>query len=287
MEQSSGLDGGSNQLTTVAEAPARGHTGESVSYVYAIGTIEPRFPSRAVEKEMAQAIGRAGTVGLNDSEALKSALQSRQNRYLLRQLCWVLTIENLETYILRPRDPVDFDLLLNAVRPVPAPTDVDVVIGVRGPIAPAEMCNGLLLPIVIFDQIYSFGVDDLIREIPRPKSIPENQDERFRTSAKEVLDRVLQMADNAGATDEHRAVNYLAVRYPTAYGLIAEGHQQNLSLTGLEVRPSRLSVAREIVDVIITLTDRQTDVTSKHFVRVDVTEEFPFVVSKMSPYYDR
>ena len=30
-----------------------------------------------------------------------------------------------------------------------------------------------------------------------------------------------------------------------------------------------------------------TDVIEKFFVRVDVTEEFPFLVTKMSPYYDR
>jgi len=29
------------------------------------------------------------------------------------------------------------------------------------------------------------------------------------------------------------------------------------------------------------------DVTEKYFVRVDVTEEFPFLVTRMSPYYDR
>ena len=29
------------------------------------------------------------------------------------------------------------------------------------------------------------------------------------------------------------------------------------------------------------------DVDEKHFVRVDVSEEFPFLVTKMSPYYDR
>jgi hypothetical protein len=34
-------------------------------------------------------------------------------------------------------------------------------------------------------------------------------------------------------------------------------------------------------------TNRNTDFTEKFFVRVDVTEEFPFLVAKMSPYYDR
>jgi hypothetical protein len=36
--------------------------------------------------------------------------------------------------------------------------------------------------------------------------------------------------------------------------------------------------------VITACTNRQTDVDEKYFVTVDVTEEFPFVVSKMSPY---
>ena len=34
-------------------------------------------------------------------------------------------------------------------------------------------------------------------------------------------------------------------------------------------------------------TNRKTDFTEKFFVRVDVTDVFPFLVTKMSPYYDR
>lgn len=55
----------------------------------------------------------------------------------------------------------------------------------------------------------------------------------------------------------------------------------------MEVRPSHLSGTRKIVDVIFSFTNRQTDVTEKFFVRVDVTDGFPFLVTKMSPYYDR
>jgi len=42
-----------------------------------------------------------------------------------------------------------------------------------------------------------------------------------------------------------------------------------------------------VVDVIFTYTNRNTDVDERFFVRVDVTEEFPFMVTKLSPYYDR
>jgi hypothetical protein len=44
---------------------------------------------------------------------------------------------------------------------------------------------------------------------------------------------------------------------------------------------------RNVLNVIFSYTNRNTDVTEKFLVRVDVTDEFPFLVTKMSPYYDR
>jgi hypothetical protein len=257
---------------------------ETANYVYAIGRIDPRLPSLGVEKEFAQVTGRAETAGLTDRGAFHKVLSEKQNRYLARQICYVLTIEGLDTYIVQPRDPVDIDLLIEAVRPTPRATDVDIVIGIRGPIASPDMCNGLMLPIVVFDQLYSFDVDSLIKSVPRPESIPEGE---FGATAEELFARVTQMVDNAGATDEHRALNYLAVRYPAVYATTADAHGRNYSLTAVDVRPSRLGGVRRIVDVIFSYTNRQTDVFERHFVRVDVTEEFPFLVTKMSPYYER
>ena len=105
------------------------------------------------------------------------------------------------------------------MRPTPRPTDVDVVVGIRGPIAPPELCNGLMVPIVAFDQIYSFDVDALIKSIPRPEKVTAKE---FEAVAEELFQRIMQMADNAGATDEHRALNYLAMRYPAIYATAAE-----------------------------------------------------------------
>lgn len=275
-------------LAEEKQCPACGGTAAftSPSYVYALGRIEPRFPRPSVEKEFAQATGRAETAGKTDREAFHAVLSRSENRYVARQLCWVLTIQGLETYILHPRDPADFNLLVEAIRPVPSPMDIDAVIGVKGPIAPPELCNGLMVPIVGFDQIYSFNRDALIKSIPRPEK-EKITAEKFKPVAEELLDRIMQMADNAGATDEHRALNYLTMRYPALYATVAECYGRDCSLTGVEVRPSRLSNTRKIVDVIFAYTNRNTDVTEKYFVRVDVTEEFPFLVTKMSPYYDR
>jgi len=254
------------------------------SYVYAIGRIEVRFPNLAAEKEFAQATGRTDTAGKTDRQTLLAVLSKRENRYLVRQLCWVLNVQGLETYLLVPRDPADIDLLVGSIRSSLDSNDIDVVIGIRGPIASPTYCNGLMLPIVAFEQIYSFSRSDLIRAIPRPENTAAAE---FEAAAEELFDRIMQITDNAGATDEHRALNYLAMRYPVMYAKAAEEFGRDRSLTGVDVRPSPLGSGRTIVDVICAYTHRSTDFTEKFFVRVDVTEQFPFLVKKMAPYYDR
>jgi hypothetical protein len=254
------------------------------NWVYSIGRVDFRFKSPGTEKELAQVMGRSETVGLTDRQALRKVLQDRQNRYLVRQLCWVMTIEGLETYIITPRDPMDFDLLVETLRPSHSPADLDVLIGLRGPLASPDMCNGLIVPIVAFDALYSFDRASLIKAIPRPEKVPAKE---FVDAAEELFSRLMQMTSNTGSTDEHRAINYLLVKYPPPYWKTAEAFAANASLTSVEVRPSALSGTRKIVEVIFSYTNRSTDVIEKYFVRVDVTEEFPYLVTKLSAYYDR
>src|SRR5271165_711827 len=177
---------------TCGTAPAtNGGAATATFWVYAIGNIEARFPSISVEKEYAQATGRADTAGLTDRQALHNVLSKPENRYLVRQCCFVMTVEGLETYILTPRDPADLNLLVEAVRPNPSPMDLDVVIGMKGPIAPPQMCNGLMVPIVVFDQIYSFDRETLMKAAQVDKKGP-------KAATEEVFDRIMQMTDNAG-----------------------------------------------------------------------------------------
>jgi hypothetical protein len=39
--------------------------------------------------------------------------------------------------------------------------------------------------------------------------------------------------------------------------------------------------------VIFTYTKRNSGVDEKYFVRADVTEEFPFPLTKLGPFYER
>ena len=219
-----------------------------------------------------------------DRQVMQKVLHDPNNRYLVRRLCWVLLVQGIEHYILVPRDPADYQQLVDAYRAEPKPGDLELVIGIRGPIANPEICNGLLVPVLIFDQIYAFNRKSLLDSIPKPK---EGDAKKFLAAAGEMFDRIMLQTDNAGATDADRALNYLAVRYDRIYSLAAEQFSNNASFTSIDVLPSPLSGTRTILDVAFSFTDRAADVVSKYFVRVDVTECWPFLVTKMAPYYDR
>ena len=129
------------------------------------------------------------------------------------------------------------------------------------------------------------------KESDKPGALGSKKCEPFRVRLRGFLLEkevgVLQVADNSGAADEHRALNYFVVHYPAIYTRTAQAHAHNHSLTAVYVRPSTSSLGRKTVEVIFSYTDRNTDVTDKLFVRLDETEEFPFLVTKLSPYYDR
>lgn len=153
------------------------------------------IPSLGVEKEFAQAAGRADSAGLTDRETAQAVLSDPANRYLARQLCWVLTIEGIDTYLLIPRDATDLELLIDAIRPAPSPLDIDVVIGTLGPLAGPDLCNGLSAPMVALDQIYSFDTEGFLAAIPRPQGVAAKE---FKQASEDIFRQICQIADNSG-----------------------------------------------------------------------------------------
>ena len=293
------------------EKPAFPH-----SYVYALGSVRHRYPSLSIENEFAQSVEDLSqtdpneTRGKTETEVLSAIISRPKYRHILRKLCWVLRIEGLDTYILTPSNPADYDMIVDAVRRTPSPSDVDVVIGVRGPVAPPIMCGGLSVPIVAFHQIYASNIEEFIDSITgrgadkaesgkskrgeekstKSDKTPEGTREReggLADTVTDVLRRIMQMADNVGSADEHRALNYLAVRSRDIYRLTRDMYNQNYSFTAIQSRMSRLSSTRKIVDIIFTYTHRESRYVDKWFVRVDVTEEFPFIHTTLGRYFER
>ena len=252
--------------------------------VYALGRVDVRVPSLAIENELAQVVADASYDGLTERSALQRALSIEQNRYLARSMGSVLTIEGLDMYVLAPRESRELDLLVEAVREQPSDQDLDVVIGIRTTLAPTQMCGGLTLPIVLVDQLYSFDRGGLVDALPQPKAASRKATERFRSTASGLLDDLAQLAANGGTADEHRALNYLVVRYPRLYEAAAEKLDRDVAFSGVEMHRSPLSGARSIVEVVLCFAHQETGVVERELARVDVTERYPFLVTELAPY---
>ncbi len=262
---------------------------DNKKFVYAIGKISIKFPDISLEKEFDQVRGIQKTSGKTDSETLYEVLKN--NLYIARDVCWILTIEGIATYILIPKNILDINDLIESLN-IQENIDTSVVIGQLGPIAPPTICNGLSLPILFTDKIYSFNSKEFIDSIPKLTTKNEKEsknsfDKLFTNSAEELFYRIIQIADNLGATDSHRALNYLAVRYPEIYHLTARMHNEDYSLESIQIIPSRLKGIRKILDPVFTYVSRKTDVREMFFVRVDVTDKYPFIQTPLTRYFER
>lgn len=272
--------------------------GRRTGFVYAIGTVEAEYPNVAIEREMQVLAHHMGVETEPDMDMPMKPTEDRSwqhavltrdrkmTRYLARQLSWRLTIEDLPAFVLNPRDPADFDDLIDCLarpkfpkrddgkpkkgskaKPAPLetlfcrPQDLDVIIGVAGSQTP----DGTQ---VIMDQVFTIKPEQLT--LPGAGGYFE------------------QLADNHGLTDEDRAYNYLIARYAISPENLED--IKEFELAGVPAVHSRLGGDnRRVVRVIYTFNGKGPSAPAqrRNFVRVDVTDEFPFIVTSWNRYLER
>ena len=105
-----------------------------------------------------------------------------------------------------------------------------------------------------------------------------------------VFNHTLQYTTVPGSEDDHRAVNYVTANYPEVY--IAQWAQTvnptQLQFGSLTVLRSPNGYGgRRVVNVIFTYLNPANNVPTKFFTSIDVTGQFPYVVTPLQPYYER
>ncbi|MBV6342097.1 hypothetical protein [Candidatus Magnetobacterium casense] len=251
--------------------------------IYAIGSIDMRFPNPGIEREFDYLATRIDTGILTREDIRYHVL--RQHPHLSGEVCWVMQIEGVDTYILIPSDVSVLDDLIECISPqISKGKNCNVIIGSKGPIAPAQACNALTVPVVAVDCMYYFDLPSFIKGIP-PRKEAANQEDFDRLATDMISNKIMQMTDNIGEMDEHRALNYLAVRYDGIYRLLYDRSQESI-LEEISVLPSRLSPVREQLNVIFTFTHKRDGYKEKYYVRVDVSDKYPFLANKVTQYYE-
>ena len=249
------------------------------SFVYSIGRIAARFPSIDIEKELQQVVRQSETANLTDNQVLYEVLSRPENAYLAREMCWVFTVQGVETFTVMPRSGLELIELINALQLSPSGGATNVMIGLRTGSAVANACAGLTLPVVSASKIYSFSLEEFVKELPVGKT--------QAAAGQELLERVTHLVDNVGDMDEHRAVNYLCLRHLAIYQLVVDQFKKDYSLQGLSVSPATTRSQRRLVDVTLKFTSRKTDASESYGARVDVTGMYPFLVHALRPVFDK
>jgi len=258
-----------------------------VGFVYAVGHLTARFPTLGVEKEFTQLIEATPSTALVEIDQLKAVLQEPESRYLGRHLCWVFVTQHVDAFTIAPRDTLEVTQLVDALGAanhedliqavVGAPTDASVA---------APGCAGLGLPTVAAEQLLSFTLDEFVEALPREDDAGgQVEDSAARAVSRDLFNRLTQRTDNRGISDEHRALNYLALRYPPIYHMTISALSQGKSLVGVDARHAHNS-GRRLVTVQLVFRSRRTDLTERYQCLVDITDLFPFLVRPLSPIYD-
>jgi hypothetical protein len=262
--------------------------GAPVGYVFVVGNIVPRFPSQSLEEEYMYAYQEFKAEGPPNA-LYYQVLSQGQNLYIARQMCWVLQIDGVDTYIIVPRTDVELYQLIAALNPIDTgQIRFDVMVGVRGSLAPMAMCNGLQLPLVSCNLSYHFTfnqfVDHVVDSMP---TIP-------RDVVSSMLQQMLQVADNAGETDAHRAINYLTTRSKDIYYMAWQMQQPSplppyppgvFFLQSINAKPAAVQGNRSIVDIIFEYMSRDSNDVMYMYIKVDVTGMYPFLASKQIMRY--
>jgi len=249
-------------------------------WVYAIGTVGTRCLTEGVEHELRQALGGDDPMDLHRVGKLRSALTSAENRYLVRELSWVLTIDGIDSYVLQPSDPSDVQSLPEAIRPDPRDYGIDAVLGrIAGP-TQVDAANAYArLPVLIFDQLHSFDADSFARSLQKTTGVA-GIDPTFVANTLRTLTGI----SGPGLTGEHRALNYLVLRYPKLYQLAFEKAQEGLGLRAVHFPRAPATGGRTVVVVLLSFQASADSRVEKWSVRVDVTDKFPFLRGGLAPH---
>ena len=213
-------------------------------------------------------------------------------RYIARQLCWTLTVEDEPAYYLALRDWQDLDdLILCLGEPHKRPgSDLVLLVGTSS-LTRVETFPGFEAPVLLVEQVSRYKLARFVKwcEVTPPTARPPRTARRgaARPAATPptpeelgaaLFGRLARTFDNFGNEDNLRALNYLAVQCKPLYELYAEKvGSGEYTLLSVRVVPSRLEGARRIVNPVFSFQRIGTPTPEMYFVRIDVTYLFPFI----------
>lgn len=267
-----------NTLTASSQAPSPQvispcdhDLSADAGFVYAIGLLKPFFPSLDLQQQFLAAAGQIGAKPddyyqvFNYQSNPENPNSYRPFLYIAEQVCWILSINNVDTYIAVPRAQLELNGFIDALKPPTGATSsqpsLSLVIGTLGPLAPPHYCAGLRLPIVVCEQF--------------------NQP----NATIEAAAKALNLKPNDGTSDVDRAVNFLALNYAQIIAKTAElAPSSSDPLVSIGSQFITTDSGRTVVDVVLKYQNTSTAAQRFYACGIDITDQYPFVETPLRIY---
>jgi hypothetical protein len=247
-------------------------------FAYVVGRLDVRFPSLGIEREYQQRERMIGDLPQARNLRVRAVLE--RNPHLATRVGWILSVGGNPAFALSPTSSGLKESFFKALSEADQPDRFCVVIGRVGPFVNPASYGGLLLPLLMVDQIYvgsleewAAGLTGAVKNVLKARKISE---EAFQTASRELFRNIIGMPDNMGVSDGHRALNYLLAQHPGMF--LAAAERKGHVLDRIETRVQLSAGGRRHVAAILSFVERVTGVAERLFCSVDVTEEWPFVV---------
>lgn len=282
--------------------------------VYAVGTLQARFPSLSVEKEFFQALPSPSTGGstsdggisfdvsdevgllqLNLSQNLTgnlyTVLSQAENFYIAREMCWSLTnTDGNEIYSIIPASNQRLNELIGAIKPDTNGNLQNYIItgGMKAGFVNPSCMNGDA-PVVMLVNLLPASTEQIVSKVTQ-------QDNSVNaTYLQGLVDEILSLNANDGMTDHDRALNYVLYNnmdiYLRSYQHLYNSNNNGPNPSGYQLVNIRTewggSTARKIVRIILDYQGIDSGATQSWYSSVDVTGQFPFLLTGYSRYLQR
>lgn len=254
------------------------------SYIYAVGILKPTFPNQGLKQAYEAAARKLDISEFDYSKVLghqDPKTGFRPYFYLAEQIEWVLSIHDEDCYLLQPRTRFELLGFLDAIAPNENSLLPTYATAVGERLAPTESSG---VEKIVCDHVYSFTLDGLHEQLT-------NATDASSQVIRNVLTK-LEAAPNKGITNEDRAKNYLAFRYPDIYShshALASGKAMESDATLDKVVATKLDVAspHAIIDLMFIYQSNSSKQETYYHCSVDVTNQYPFInspIKRFDPY---
>jgi hypothetical protein len=264
-------------------------------YCYVAGHITPKVETDSIAYALRQLIqgGKSVDASLElNAENIYPLLILSENRHLAREIDWLLSIDGVVTYQLKPESEACLDELIASLKPQADALGFHIAVGklseelVGFQKPPKLLCQHIML------KPQSFLIAGITAAL---KTYAPNDSCDQTLLTEKVMAPILSHTYNLGIGDAERALNYVCWNYPdiyaVAYKMLLGGFDndckdaQGFSLEDIFYEPYRLQGQQQIYQVVFEFKGNSSDLRCRWFCRVDASTEYPTLQHGMQRYH--